>query len=94
MSEFRALKGFAGLISMRKGDVKEISDEALVNDLLRAGYIEPVTVEAEAEAVESEPVETTEAAAEVNESEAVESEAVESEAKPRARRGRGAKKEA
>ena len=92
MSEFRALKGFAGLISMRKGDVKEIKDEALVNDLLRAGYIEPVTVEAEAEAVEPEPieaVEATEAAAEVNESEAVEP-----ETKPRARRGRGAKKEA
>lgn len=89
MSEFRALKGFAGLLSMKKGDVKEIKDEALVNDLLRAGYIEPVTVEAEAEAVESEPVEATEAAAEVNESEAVEP-----ETKPRARRGRGAKKEA
>lgn len=87
MSEYKALKGFAGLISMKKGDVKEIKDEALVNDLLKAGYIEPV----KAEAIKPESV-----APEANESEPIEAttEAIEPEEKPRARRGRGAKKEA
>lgn len=87
MSEYKALKGFAGLFSMRKGDIKEIKDEALVSDLLKAGYIEPV----EAKAIEPESV-----APEANESEPIEAttEAIEPEEKPRARRGRGAKKEA
>jgi hypothetical protein len=35
----RALISFSGLVSMRKGEVKEIRDKDIVADLLRAGYI-------------------------------------------------------
>ena len=38
---YRALKGFSGLITMRKGEEKVIDDDYIVNDLLHAGYIEP-----------------------------------------------------
>ena len=38
----KALIGFSGLVSMRKGEVKEISDKNIVTDLIRAGYIEPI----------------------------------------------------
>ena len=38
----RALIGFSGLVSMRKGEVKEIRDKAIVTDLLRAGYVEQI----------------------------------------------------
>lgn len=41
LMKYRALKGFSGLVSMRKGDVKEIKDKYIVDDLLKAGYIEP-----------------------------------------------------
>ena len=40
--EYRALVSFGGLLSMRKGEVREIKDKALVQDLLHAGYIEPL----------------------------------------------------
>ena len=40
--EYRALKGFSGLISMKNGEVKEIKDKYIVDDLLKAGYIEPI----------------------------------------------------
>lgn len=40
MMKYRALKGFSGLISMKKGEVKEIKDKYIVDDLLKAGYIE------------------------------------------------------
>lgn len=39
---YKALKSFAGVVSMRKGDVKEINDKEIVKDLLNAGYIEEV----------------------------------------------------
>ena len=34
--------GFSGLVSMRKGEVKDIDDKNIVTDLIRAGYIEPI----------------------------------------------------
>lgn len=37
---YRALVGFSGLINMRKDEVREIKDKAIINDLLKAGYIE------------------------------------------------------
>lgn len=37
---YKALISFTGLVSMAKGDVREISDISLANDLLKAGYIE------------------------------------------------------
>ena len=36
---YKALVGFSGLITMKKNEVKEIKDKALVKDLLKAGYI-------------------------------------------------------
>ena len=44
---YRALKSFSGLVSMRKGEVKEIKNEKIVKDLLRARYIEEVKTKAE-----------------------------------------------
>lgn len=39
---YKALKTFAGKVSMRRGEVKAISDPIIVKDLLKAGYIEEV----------------------------------------------------
>lgn len=36
---YRALKSFSGVISMVKGEVREIKDEAIAKDLVRAGYV-------------------------------------------------------
>ena len=35
----KALISFSGVVSMGVGEVKEILDESIVKDLLRAGYI-------------------------------------------------------
>ena len=40
--KYKALKGFSGLISMKKDEVKEIKDKYIADDLLKAGYIEPI----------------------------------------------------
>lgn len=45
----KALKSFAGKVSMTIGDTKDISNEAIVKDLLSAGFVEPVKAEAKAE---------------------------------------------
>ena len=37
---YKAKINFAGIISMKKGEVKNIADKALANDLIKAGYIE------------------------------------------------------
>lgn len=42
LMKYRALKGFSGLISMRKGEIKVINDKEIVVDLIKAGYIEPI----------------------------------------------------
>lgn len=39
---YRALKSFSGVISMKKGEVKDIAEKLLVGDLLRSKYIEEV----------------------------------------------------
>ena len=39
---YRALVGFTGLITMKKNEVREIKDKAIVKDLLNAKYIEVV----------------------------------------------------
>ena len=36
---YKALETFVGKISMVKGEVKEILDKEIANDLLKAGYI-------------------------------------------------------
>jgi len=38
--EYKALISFTGLVSMDKGEVREISDPSIVQGLLDAGYIE------------------------------------------------------
>ena len=40
--EYRALKSFVGLVCMKRGEVKEITDKDTTEDLLRCGFIEPV----------------------------------------------------
>lgn len=42
---YKALISFSGVISMRKGEVKAITDKEVIADLLRAGYIEEVKTE-------------------------------------------------
>lgn len=42
LMKYRALIGFSGLVSMSKGEVKEIKDKYIADDLLKAGYIEPI----------------------------------------------------
>lgn len=42
---YRALKSFSGVISMRKGEAKAITDKTVVADLTRAGYIEEIKPE-------------------------------------------------
>lgn len=38
----KALKSFSGVISMYEGETREIDNAELVEDLLKAGYIEEV----------------------------------------------------
>ena len=40
LMKYKAIVGFSGLVSMKKGEVKEIKDKYIVEDLLKAGYIE------------------------------------------------------
>ena len=42
LMKYKATVGFSGLVSMRKGEIKEIKDKYIVDDLLKAGYIEPI----------------------------------------------------
>ncbi len=39
---YRALKSFSGVISMAAGEERELKDQYLIDDLLKAGYILPV----------------------------------------------------
>ena len=41
----RAIISFAGAFSMGRGEEKECSDKAILQDLLQAGYIEEVKTE-------------------------------------------------
>ena len=36
---YKATKSFSGIISMKKGDVREIKDDEIAKDLIRAGYV-------------------------------------------------------
>ena len=40
--KIRAVENFSGLISMRKGEERELDNEFLLKDLLKAGYIKEV----------------------------------------------------
>ena len=39
---YKAIKSFVGKVSMVEGETKEILDKEVVQDLLKAGYIEKV----------------------------------------------------
>lgn len=41
----KALTGFAGAVCMAAGEVRNITDEVLVKDLIGAGYVETVETE-------------------------------------------------
>lgn len=45
----RATTCFSGLISMCAGEVREVEDSYILNDLMKAGYVVPAEAEAEAE---------------------------------------------
>lgn len=51
---YKALKSFVGKVSMVEGEVKDILDEEIAKDLLRAGYIELVGNKAEKTEVKEE----------------------------------------
>lgn len=61
----KAKVNFSGAVSMSAGDVRDIKDQYVLHDLIRAGYIEPLAQEAEIvekpakkeEAVSEKPVE-------------------------------------
>ena len=52
--KLKAIKSFAGKISMCAGDVREVKDEFIARDLLRAGYAE---IEAQEAKIVEKPVE-------------------------------------
>jgi len=52
---YKATVSFSGVISMAKGKVSEISDPALVDDLLNAGYIVPFEETKAEKEVEEKP---------------------------------------
>ena len=45
---YKALTSFSGLISMTEGEIREIKDQAVADDLLKAGYIEEIKKERKA----------------------------------------------
>lgn len=45
----KALKSFGGLVSMKKGEIREIENKVIISDLLSAGYITEVKDESKAE---------------------------------------------
>ena len=54
---YRAKVSFSGLVTMRRNEVKELTEEAIIKDLLNAGYIEIAS--GTAEKVESPKKKTT-----------------------------------
>ena len=64
----RAKVNFSGAVSMSAGEVIDIKDQYILNDLIQAGYIEPEIQEAEivekpakkVETVSAKPVEKSE----------------------------------
>ena len=45
--KIKAKVGFSGVLSMGKGEIREYDNEAVLSDLLQAGYIEEVTTDNE-----------------------------------------------
>ena len=55
MRQYKAIVSFSGKISMAKGKVREISDQSLADDLLKAGYIIPFEADREVSHKEEKP---------------------------------------
>lgn len=55
----KALTSFTGVLSMTANEVREISDEAALKDLVEAGFVIPVEKEPESETTTPEPETTT-----------------------------------
>jgi hypothetical protein len=51
----RALVSFAGRLSMAAGEEREIESKEVLNDLLKAGYVEPCDEPEAAQSAEGEP---------------------------------------
>lgn len=56
MHEIKALTSFSGIVSMRVGETRHVDDDAVVADLLKAGYVEEIGTPAESVGAE-EPAE-------------------------------------
>ena len=52
--KIRATRSFAGVISMHKGQILDCSNKAVVQDLLRCGYVEKVNPKKEENEVQDE----------------------------------------
>lgn len=39
---YKALVSFCGVVSMAEGDVRELTDNEVIKDLINAGYIEEI----------------------------------------------------
>ena len=59
MARYKALKSFCGIIGMRKGAEKEINDDAIAQDLLRAGLIIAVDAPKAEKKAEAKPDEAS-----------------------------------
>lgn len=57
--KIRALCSFSGRITMAEGDARECNNEYVVNDLLRAGYVEMVEIPSPAKNQEEKPKKAT-----------------------------------
>ena len=83
--QYRALVSFSGTISMATGQVSEIADESVAKDLVRAGYVIPLSAEKH-EAVVKEPEKNVamveETAEEIPEKKAEEIPEIKAEKKP------------
>lgn len=44
----KAIKSFVGVVSMNVGEIKDIQSDEVVNDLVKAGYVEAVDDKPEA----------------------------------------------
>lgn len=56
---YQATVSFSGIISMARGEVREITDQALAKDLLQAGYIIELKADEQPNKAEEKPKKTT-----------------------------------
>ena len=47
--KYQAIKSFVGKFNMAQDEIKEITDEVIIKDLLNAGYIKPIEEKKEVE---------------------------------------------